>query len=82
MKVNFKSILLLILIVTAVIVGVSVINDAFGDSDKFEYSDVIELFDQDLVVRYEMDGDLNLTLWTLVPKLDEAGNHILSPSGG
>ena len=80
MKVNFKSILLLILVVTAVIVGVSVISDTLGDDDKFEYSDVVELFGRDFVVRYEMDGNLNLTLWALVPKLDENGNYVLTPT--
>ena len=80
MKVNFKSILLLVLVVTAVIVGVSVISDTLGDDDKFEYSDVIELFERNFVVRYEMDGNLNLTLWALVPKLDANGDYVLTPT--
>ena len=81
MKVNFKSILLLVLLVTAVIVGVSVVSNTLKQNEKFEYSDVVELFDYDLVVRYEMDGDLNLTLWALVPEVDKNGNYIFTPSG-
>lgn len=69
MKVNFKSILMLIFLVVAVILAVSFFTNSMKEDDKFEYSDVIQLFRDDLVVYYEIDGDLELSLQTLVPKV-------------
>ena len=84
MKVNFKSIIMLIFIVLLVIFAVSYLTDSMKDEEKFDYSDVIALFDEDLVVYCELNGDNVLILQTLVPngnggyETNDKGEYILT----
>ena len=64
MKVNFKSILMLILLVLAVIIAVSFFTDKMNDTDELIYSEVLEKFENDDVISFTIDGDLNLVLYT------------------
>lgn len=83
MKVNFKSIIMLVFIVLLVIFAVSFLTDSMKDEEKFDYSDVIALFDNDLVVYCELNGDNVLILKTLVPngnggyETNEKGEYVL-----
>ncbi len=81
MKANFKSILLLIVMVIAVILAVTFIGNGVNEKDEFGYSDVLELFEEDLVVSYKVDGELNLEIQALEPKLDKDNNPVLDDNG-
>ena len=82
MKANFKSLILLILIVVLVISAVSFLSAKLkDDNDVTTYSDVLALFEDDLVVKYEVDGELNLTITALTPKLDSNKNPMFDSNG-
>ena len=66
MKANFKSIAMLVLMIVAVIIAVTFFTNSMKDEERFGYSDVLELFENDLVESYEVDGKLNLKLKTYV----------------
>ena len=83
MKVNIKSIIMLILMIVAIVLAVTFFTNSMKEDEKFEYSDVLELFNDDLVAYFEVDGNLNIKLHTLVPKtvdgapqLDAFGNPV------
>ena len=78
MKVNFKSILMLLFIIAIIIFAVSFFTQ---DKRELEYSDVIDMFNDDIVVRYEMNGNLNLKLWVLNPLKTEDKVPILDLNG-
>ena len=63
MKVNFKSILMLILIVLAVIIAVSFVTDRLGDDEEISYGEVIQKFEKDEVKEATIDGDYTLILY-------------------
>ena len=76
MKANVKNIVLLLVILAVIILAVSWFTDAFKDEEKFEYSDLIELFEKDLVTSFNVDGDLTLTIKSYKVTRDEGGNII------
>ncbi len=75
MKSNFKSILFFIILIAVVIVGVSTITGVFYRTDAVIYSDIIQMFEDDIVVSYVVDGDSVITLKTLAPELNEDGSY-------
>ena len=83
MKANFKSIIMLVVLIGAVLVAVSVFTPK--ESDSFVYSEVIEMFENDLVTSFVVDDTGTIHLKSLsfatdasgAPLLDEAGNKIL-----
>ena len=79
MKFNWKSITMLLVIVLAVVLAVSAITNSLKNDDEFVFSDLIELFDDDLVVSYEVDEKLVINVKALKPLLDEDGNYIRNP---
>ena len=74
MKANFKNIIILILIVGVVIVGSTLIMEKSQAEDKLVYSDVINLFEMDLVRDFVIDEKyvLNMTIYDFT--VDEQGN--------
>ena len=76
MKVNFKSILTLLLIVAMVIAAVSFFTQT-KEEDKFVYSDLVGLFEEDLVSSFTVDGDWNMVVKAYKVATDENGNKIL-----
>ena len=77
MKFNFKSIILLAVIVAIMITAVSLFSMPSSDKDQFTYSDLIDLFENDLVYSFSVDGNSVITLKALQIATDEAGNPIL-----
>lgn len=73
MKANFKSILALVLIIGLVLVATSVI-DARKNNEKFLYSDLLDLFEKDLVKEFVVDDKGKITLKALVIKQNEDGS--------
>ena len=61
MKANFKSIIVLVLIVGIVIVAGSFLLNRQKD-DEFVYSDLLELFEEDLVRDFVIDNNAVMTL--------------------
>ena len=76
MKVNLKSILTLLLIVAMVIAAVSFFTQT-KEEDKFVYSDLVGLFEEDLVSSFTVDGDWNMVVKAYKVATDENGNKIL-----
>lgn len=76
MKVNFKSILLLLLIVGAMLVSVSLFSRTAPSEEPFLYSDVIEHFDRDMVSSFVIDGDLVMEMVLIKHEVDADGNWI------
>ena len=77
MKANFKNIFMLLFLIVAVIVAVSFFSKTLEKEEKFGYSDVLELFEDNLVVSFEIDGNLNMQIQALKPKADANGNIIV-----
>ena len=77
MKANFKNIIILILIVGIVIVSASFIMDRSKDEDKFVYSDLVDLFEKDLVHDFVVDenGTIKLNAY-IVTGQNEDGSYI------
>ncbi len=82
MKVNVRNIIFMFVMVAVAVVAISIYSSRATDEDKFEYSDAIQLFEDDLVVYFKIDGNYNLILTALQPILDSDGNPILDPSTG
>ena len=75
MKANFKNIIILILIIGVVIVGSSFLLNKTNDEDKFVYSDLIGLFEADLVRDFVVDEKDTMTLHAYVIKLNGDGSY-------
>ncbi len=74
MKVNFKSILMLVLIIAVIIASVSLFTRS-GDDEKFVYSDLVSLFDEDIVTSFTVDGNYTIIIKSLKYKTDKDGNR-------
>ena len=61
MKANFKNIIILLVVVAIVVVASSFFMQE-NDEDKFRYSDLIELFEKDLVHDFVIDEKGTITL--------------------
>ena len=59
MKANIKNIIIFVLIIGIVIVGATLLMNKSGDEDKFVYSDLIELFEKDMVRDFVVDEIVN-----------------------
>ena len=74
MKVNFKSIFMLIFLVLAVILAVTFFTKNMNDQKELTYGEVVEKFENDDVLYFEIDGDLKLILHTR--KAMEGGGYV------
>ncbi len=81
MKANFKNIIFLVVLIVAVIISVTFISQSLNKEEDFKYSDVLQLFEDDLVVSFEVDNSLNLTLKTLTPELNDDGSYKTDNNG-
>ena len=75
MKSNFKSILMLVLLIAAVLVATSIFSGEFNKDDKFVYSDLLELFEKDLVRDFEVNEKGDITLHAYVVKENADGSY-------
>lgn len=81
MKVNFKSLISLVLVIGAIILAVSFLSPTKKDKDEFVYSDLVELFSNDLVKSFEVDETGTITAKYYKPKLDDNKNIVKDDSG-
>ena len=82
MKANFKNIAMLLLIVCAVVFAVTYFSGEGKDDDAVVYSDIVQLFEDDLVTSFVVDESGLITIKHLVPVLDEAGGYVIDPQTG
>ncbi len=80
MKRNVKSILLLVFIIAAVIVGVSVFAGSLNNDEELIYSDVVWLFEEDLVKSFVVDGNNILKLQVYKAVVDSEGEYVRDPA--
>ena len=76
MKANFKSILSLILIIAVVLV-LSSLLDGRMNKDKFIYSELIDLFEEDLVRDFVVDDKGKITLNAYVVTKNDDGTYTM-----
>ena len=81
MKVNFKSILLLILLVGVIIAAVSVFTELSSDKTDFTYGDMKQLFEEDAVFKCVVDGDSVVTIEAYEVRTDKDGKLLRIESG-
>ena len=74
MKANFKSILSLILIIGVVLVASTLLSERMN-SDKFLYSDLLDLFEEDLVKEFVVDDKGKITLNAYVATKNDDGTY-------
>ena len=79
MKFNFKGIIMLVLIVAVMITAVSIFSMPAAGGDVFTYSDLIELFEADRVISFNVNGNSVITVNYC--DLDENKNPVLDESG-
>ena len=82
MKINFKSLISLVLVVGAIFLAVSLFSDSTDDSDQFVYSDLKELFNRDLVTSFVVDEKGIITVKYYEPERDGEGNIIIDTATG
>ena len=73
MKVNFKSLLLLLLVIAVVITAVSLFNEVRADKTDFTYGDLIQLFEEDSVISCVIDGKSVVTIKSYEVVTDKEG---------
>ena len=76
MKANFKSIILLLAIIVGVIFTTTFITSNGKAQDEFVYSELIELFDNDLVTSFVVDESNTIHVKAYVPKKDTNGEYV------
>ena len=81
MKINLKNIIFLIVIIAVVITAVSIYTSSIKKDEEFLSSDILDLFEKNLVTSFVVDGELNLSLNAYVIQLDQAGNELRHPDG-
>ena len=77
MKANLKNIIILLIIVGAVLVGSSMFMSDTGSEEAFEYSDLVELFENDLVKDFVVDETWVIKLNAYVVTKDKDGNAVV-----
>ena len=76
MKANFKSIITLLVIIVSVILMTNFIVGSNQKKDEFVYSELIELFEEDLVTSFVVDETNTITVKTLIPKKNADGSYV------
>ena len=80
MKANFKNIIMLVLIVGAFIFAVSMLNNA-KQEDEFVYSELVELFEEDMVKSFVVDESGEITVVSYLAAKDQDGNVLRDGAG-
>ena len=81
MKANLKSILMLLVVLAVIIAAVSIFTTALKDKNQFDYSDMVTLFNEDLVTSFNVDGKLVIKLESIKPQLNSDGSFKRDANG-
>ena len=73
MKANIKTIVILLIVLAVVITSVSILTTQLKDKEQFEYSDIVQMFEEDLVTSFKVDGKLKISIEALIPIRDANG---------
>ena len=77
MKVNYKSLIMVVVMLAFMILAVSVFSTPKGEEEEFTYGDLQKLFKEDLVYYFEVDGKSNINLKALqLEGVDDQGNPV------
>ena len=79
MKVNVKNLVFYLILITAVILGAMVISEGMQKADPFEYSDLVDLFNENRVVSFSVNDKAEVTL--VYRTVDENGNLRVGADG-
>ena len=82
MKANFKNIVMLLLIVCGVVFAVTYFSGDTKNKDAVVYSDIVELFEADLVTSFVVNESGVITMKHYVPQLDSANNYKIDDTTG
>ena len=75
MKANFKNIIIFLLVIGVVILLSSFLMGELNQEDKFLYSDLVDLFEEDLVRDFVVDENATITLNAFVVTKNEDGSY-------
>ena len=76
MKVNFKSLISLFLVVGAILLVVSLFTRNSSDEEELVYSEIVELLDSDMVKSFEVDDSGIMTLIYYEPVRNNGGDIV------
>ncbi len=75
-RANIKSIIILVVVFAVIIAGVSIFSIALKNEEKFLYSELVGMFNDDLIASFEVDKNLKIRIDVLNPIKDGAGNVV------
>ena len=81
MKINWKNIISLLLIVGVVLAAVSLFSTQKEKKEEFVYSELVQMFNDDVVYSFVVDEKQQITVKVLVYATDETGKVILDQNG-
>ncbi len=81
MKSNFKSFLMLIIMVVAVILAVSVFTDFDEEAEKFTYGDLVEALQNDAVKELKVDGESSVIAKIYAYRFDKIEKPVYEDDG-
>ena len=76
MKANLKSIIWLVVMIAVFIVAISFFNRSEKEQDKFVYSELVELFEDDLVTSFVVNEKNEITVKALKPVRNADGEIV------
>ncbi len=76
MKANIKTIIILVIVVALVALGASYFAGAFSNKDALVYSDVFQMFEDDIVVSFVVNENSVLKIKTLKPLTNDNGDYV------
>lgn len=81
MKVNWRSVLTLLLLVVAVIIASTLMTRTATQTEQLEYSDLLAKFEKDYITDFEVDAYNKITVHYLTPRVDEHGVDVKDAQG-
>ncbi|MBQ3016904.1 MAG: ATP-dependent zinc metalloprotease FtsH [Clostridia bacterium] len=72
---------MLVVVLAVIIAAVSIFTTALKDKEQFDYSDMVTLFNEDLVTSFNVDGKLVMTIESIKPQKDASGDLIRGKDG-
>ncbi len=81
MKINWKNIISLVLIVGVVLVAVSLFSQDKKEEDAFIYSELVQMFNDDIVYSFVVNENQEITVKTYIYNTDANGNIIYDEVG-
>ena len=81
MKANIKNIVLLMVVFLLIIGSTSLVMHTLNDQKEFQYGELIQRLEYDIVTSFEVDGKLRITVKSYKCELDDAGKIKLDNNG-